>query len=234
MGKPNQIQNPNPVAVAYLRVSTQKQGRSGLGLEAQREAVAQFTQSRGWAIVAEFVEVESGRRADRPELQKAIAETKRAGGRLVIAKLDRLARNVHFLTGLQDARVPFIACDMPEADEFTVQIIAAVAQREAKLASERTRSALAAAKARGVRLGSPANLTPEARAKGPKARQAQAVGDYRKVADLVSLLREHGASYVTIAHRLNEAGHKTTGGSGKPSSEFTPMTIWRMCQRAQA
>ena len=212
MGKPNQIQNPNPVAVAYLRVSTQKQGRSGLGLEAQREAVAQFTQSRGWAIVAEFVEVESGRRADRPELEKAIAATKRAGGRLVIAKLDRLARNVHFLTGLQDARVPFIACDMPEADEFTVQIIAAVAQREAKLASERTRAALAAA----------------------KARQAQAVGDYRKVADLVSLLREHGASYVTIAHRLNEAGHKTTGGSGKPSSEFTPMTVWRLCQRAQA
>ena len=118
---------------------------------------------------------------------------------------------------------------MPEADEFTVQIIAAVAQREAKLASERTRSALAAAKARGVRLGSPANLTPEARAKGPKARRAQAVGDYRKVADLVSLLREHGASYVTIAHRLIEAGHKTRTGA-----EFTPMTVWRMYQRAQA
>ena len=139
--------------VVYLRVSTQRQGASGLGLEAQRAAVAAFVAQRGGQVLAERVEVESGKRADRPQLAEALAEAKRAGAVLLIAKLDRLARNVAFIAGLLEAGVEVQACDMPEANRFLLHVMAAVAEHEAAAISARTKAALAAAKARGVKLG---------------------------------------------------------------------------------
>lgn len=138
-------------AVAYYRVSTASQGRSGLGLEAQREAVESLCASRGWELIAPpFTEVESGKRDDRPELAKALHRAKVTGATLVVAKLDRLSRNVAFLAALQESGAKFIAADMPEANELTVHIMAAVAQAERKAISRRTKEALQAAKARGT------------------------------------------------------------------------------------
>nr|WP_321182344.1 recombinase family protein [Methylobacterium sp. Leaf122] len=147
--------------VAYLRVSTQRQGRSGLGLEAQRKAVADFLAGGSWRHVAELVEVESGARDARPRLAEALALCRLHGATLVIAKLDRLSRDAAFLLNLQKAGVRFVAADMPEANELVelvVGIMAVVAQAERKMISARTKAALAAAKAWGVRLGNPANL----------------------------------------------------------------------------
>ena len=152
--------------IAYYRVSTQRQGSSGLGLDAQREAVSRYIPNAPGSLLAEFTEVETGKGANplakRPELRRALDECKKRGAVLVIAKLDRLARNVHFVSGLMESRVRFIACDMPEANELTIHIMAAFAEHEAKRISERTKEALAAAKARGVKLGvnGYANLKP--------------------------------------------------------------------------
>lgn len=139
--------------IAYYRVSTDQQGRSGLGLEAQRAAVVQFVAARGGEIVAEYTEVESGRKSDRPQLAAALAECRRCKITLVIAKLDRLARNVAFVARLMDTGVPFLAVDMPTADRFMLHVYAAMAEEEARRTSARTKAALAAAKARGVELG---------------------------------------------------------------------------------
>jgi len=142
-------------AVLYFRVSTAKQGRSGLGLDAQRHAVEAFCATRGCETLAEYVEIESGKRRDRPQLAKALQRAKVTGATLVIAKLDRLSRNLHFLTTLQEAGTKFVAADMPTANELTIHIMAAVAQAEAKMISRRTIEALAVAKARGTKLGNP-------------------------------------------------------------------------------
>ena len=139
--------------VSYVRVSTQRQGQSGLGLEAQQAAVQTFVQQRGGEVLAEFVEVESGRKADRPQLAAAMAEAKRQGAVLLIAKLDRLARNVAFISTLLESGAEVQACDMPEANKFMLHIMAAVAEQEAEAISARTKAALQAAKARGVKLG---------------------------------------------------------------------------------
>jgi DNA invertase Pin-like site-specific DNA recombinase len=141
--------------ISYLRVSTERQGRSGLGLEAQRRAVEDFLNGGHWTVIKEFVEVESGKRDDRPQLAEALQLCKLTGAKLVIAKLDRLSRDAHFLLGLQKAGVPFVAADMPEANEMVVGIMAVVAQAERKMISERTKAALAVAKRRGVKLGNP-------------------------------------------------------------------------------
>ena len=141
--------------VAYYRVSTEKQGRSGLGLDAQRSAVARHIAQRGGCLASEFVEVESGRKKDRPQLAAALAAARAHRAVLVIAKLDRLARNVHFVSGLMESGVEFVAADMPTVNRLTVHILAAVAEEEARMISARTKAALAAAKARGVRLGNP-------------------------------------------------------------------------------
>ena len=146
--------NAKKTIVSYLRVSTKRQAASGLGLEAQRAAVADYAEREGLRVVAEHVEVESGRKAARPELAKALNHCRAAKACLVVAKLDRLARNVAFLSGLMEAGVDFVACDNPTATKFTVHILAAVAEQEAKAISERTVAALAAAKRRGVLLGS--------------------------------------------------------------------------------
>ena len=142
---------PYPKVIAYYRVSTARQGRSGLGLEAQRLAVQTYLCNQ--RPLYEFVEVESGTSCDRPQLQAALAACRVHRATLIIAKLDRLARNVAFVSALMDAGVEFLACDFPQANRLTIHILSAVAEHEAKMISERTKAALAAAKARGTRLG---------------------------------------------------------------------------------
>jgi DNA invertase Pin-like site-specific DNA recombinase len=141
--------------VAYYRVSTDRQGRSGLGLEAQQKAVRDYLDGGAWEIVAEFVEIESGKRADRPELARALDACRKHKARLVIAKLDRLSRNLAFIATLMDSGVEFVAVDNPHANKLTIHILAAVAEHEREMISERTKAALAAAKARGKKLGTP-------------------------------------------------------------------------------
>lgn len=217
--------------VAYFRVSTEAQGRSGLGLDAQQQAVAALCRQRGWNILASFTEVESGKRDDRPELTAALKRAKVTGSRLVIAKLDRLSRNVAFLAALQDSGAKFTAADMPEADEFTVHILAAVAQRERKLTSERTKAALAAAKERGTwikadgtpyksgkRLGNPNGAAAIRRAaKGTTAaleavrtNAAMRAADY---AETIADVRSSGVtSLAAVAAELNLRGIVTPRG----------------------
>jgi DNA invertase Pin-like site-specific DNA recombinase len=139
--------------VSYLRVSTQRQGKSGLGLEAQREAVEGYLNGGRWKLVQELVEVESGKRSDRPELAKALSLCRLHRATLLVAKLDRLARNVAFVSALMESGVKFVAVDLPQANELTVHVMAAFAEHEAKAISARTKAALAAAKARGTQLG---------------------------------------------------------------------------------
>lgn len=144
-----------PRLVAYERVSTARQGASGLGLDAQRAAIDAYAESRGATLLARFTEVESGRNPDRPKLNAALHHAKITGAILVIAKLDRLSRNAAFLLALRDSGVRFVACDMPEANDLTVGIMALVAEAEREAISRRTKEALAAAKARGLKLGNP-------------------------------------------------------------------------------
>lgn len=138
--------------IAYYRVSTTRQGQSGLGLEAQQQAVKQYLNGGNWQILAEFTEIESGKRNDRPKLAEAIALCKRLQATLVIAKLDRLARNVHFISGLMESGVEFVAVDNPNANRLMLHMLAAFAEHEREQISRRTKDALAAAKARGVKL----------------------------------------------------------------------------------
>lgn len=204
--------------VAYYRVSTEGQGRSGLGLEAQRQSVQSLCEGRGWEIVAEHTEVESGKRADRPELAKALRAAKLTGAVLVVAKLDRLSRSVAFLSTLQDSGARFVAADMPEATEITVHIMAAVAQAERKAIGARTREALAAVKARGVRLGNPNGAAALRRAgKGNGASVAAIKGNADAFAeDLREVLDDVRASGVTslagIAEELNRRHIRTPRG----------------------
>lgn len=141
--------------VSYLRVSTARQGASGLGIEAQRAALAAFVTSGNHTIIAEHVEIESGSKNQRPELMAALAACKLHRATLVIAKLDRLARNVAFIANLMDGGVEFVACDMPQANKLTLHLLAAIAEHEREMISQRTKAALQAAKQRGVQLGNP-------------------------------------------------------------------------------
>jgi DNA invertase Pin-like site-specific DNA recombinase len=139
--------------ISYLRVSTDKQGERGYGLDAQRKAVADYLNGGSWELLGEYVEVESGKRSDRPKLAEALAACKRQRARLVIAKLDRLSRNVAFIATLMDGKVDFVCCDFPSANRLTLHILAAVAEHEREMIAKRTKEGLAAAKARGVVLG---------------------------------------------------------------------------------
>ncbi|AMR25526.1 resolvase (plasmid) [Hymenobacter psoromatis] len=198
--------------VAYLRVSTQKQGQSGLGLEAQRAAVGAFVQAT--PLVGEFVEVESGKKNERPQLAAAIALAKTKGATLLIAKLDRLSRNAGFIFQLRDAGVDFVCCDMPDANTLTVGLFAVLAQHERETISKRTKDALAAKKARGARLGTPANLTPAATQKGRARNQANArMNEHNDRAGAhILLLREKGFNYSQIAEKLNALRFLTRTG----------------------
>jgi DNA invertase Pin-like site-specific DNA recombinase len=194
-----------PAFVAYFRVSTDKQGASGLGLEAQREAVARHVAAASGVIVGEFQEIESGKRNDRPQITAALAMCRARRAMLIIAKLDRLARNVAFISSLMESSLDFVACDNPHATRLTIHILAAVAEHEREMISQRTKAALAAAKARGVRLGNP---------RLEDARQRSlALRRHRKPAtDLVSIakgLAAQGLSLREIARRLNRLQLRT-------------------------
>jgi DNA invertase Pin-like site-specific DNA recombinase len=204
--------------VAYYRVSTAAQGRSGLGLEAQQAAVSLFCGGRGCDILGEFTEVESGKVNTRPELTKALHLAKVTGATLVVAKLDRLSRNVAFLAALQESGAPFVAADMPEANELTIHIMAAVAQAERKAISRRTKDALAAAKARGVRLGNPNGAAALVRAEKGNVASVAAIKDgaVRFAADLEPIVADIMGKGITslraIAGELNRRGIVTRRG----------------------
>lgn len=207
-------------AVVYLRVSTARQGRSGLGLEAQATAVQCYADSNAMVVVAEFVEVESGKRDDRPQLAAALAACRLHRATLVIAKLDRLARSVRFIAGIMDSGVPFVAVDQPFANRLTLHVLAAIAEHEAAAISERTKAALAAAKARGVKLGNPngaAHLRDgcrEAAHKSAVARQATAISRADALAPILARLRSAGmVNPRTIAFELNRLGVPAPGGA---------------------
>lgn len=207
--------------VAYYRVSTDRQGRSGLGLEAQQAAIASHVAASGCHLIASYTEVETGKRDDldnRPELLRAIAHARRAKATLVIAKLDRLARSVAVVSMLHTSGVEFVCCDNPAANRLTVQILAAVAENEARLISERTRAALSAYKARGGVLGAArpecrTNLSAAARREGARAagqtHAASASAAYTDLKPYVSQLRQTGLSLRGIAARLTAEGHTT-------------------------
>jgi DNA invertase Pin-like site-specific DNA recombinase len=209
--------------VAYLRVSTVRQGESGLGLEAQRAAVEAFTRQHAGAIVASFVEVETGKRSDRPELAKALEAARKGKAMLLIAKLDRLARNVAFIANLMDAGVEFLACDQPFASRLTLHILAAVAEDEARRISERTKAALQAAKARGRKLGSPIAAKTVGKARAARSAYAAKVN-----ATTLAVIREVQSSGVEtlagIARALQARGIKTPAGR----TQWQPVQVSRL------
>lgn len=209
--------------IAYYRVSTQRQGDSGLGLEAQQHAVQQYAASNKATVKASFTEIESGKKNNRPELAKAIAEAKRLGARLCIAKLDRLGRNVHFVSGLMESGVDFFAVDNPNATRLTIHILAAVAEDEAVRISQRTKAALETAKRRGVQLGTPENLTDKARCKGTAANCEAAQRHTEAIKPLAESLRREGRTLRQIAAFLTERGFTTRTGAS-----FSAMAVQRM------
>lgn len=211
--------------VAYYRVSTARQGRSGLGLEAQKHAVAEYLNGGRWTMLKEYTEVESGKVNARPELEKALRQCKVTGAKLVIAKLDRLSRNAAFLLALRDSGVKFVAADVPDANNLTIGILALIAEHEREAISRRTKEALAAAKRRGVRLGNPNGARPILRArKGNRAAlaaiKARADEHAARLRPIVEDLQAEGiVTLAGIAGALNERGMQTArGGAWHASS----------------
>ncbi len=206
------------IFIAYYRVSTERQGRSGLGLEAQQAAVRQYLNGGSWNLAAEVVEVESGKRSDRPKLAEALRLCRLHKATLIIAKLDRLARNVAFVSALMESGVEFVAADFPQANRLTIHILAAVAEHEAKAISERTNAALQAAKARGKTLGGFRGVSPDDAARDAARVKRNAVANYR-AADIAPVIAELRASGVTslggIARALTERSIPTASGGAK-------------------
>ena len=224
----------NGTYVAYYRVSTDQQGKSGLGLDAQRAAVDAYLNGGNWTLVEAFTEVESGRRNDRPELAKALDLCRRKRATLVIARLDRLARNVAFIANLMDADVDVVAVDMPEANRFTLHIMAAMAEHEAALVSQRTRAALQAAKERGRKLGwsIPSRRQEQAQASRRGAAANRANAD-RHAANVLPVVRDIERAGVTtlqgIADALNARGIRTARGR-----RWYPSTVKNLLERTGA
>lgn len=213
--------------IAYYRVSTKMQANSGLGLEAQRTTVLSYIKNNGNEIVAEFTEQESGKKDKRPELLKAISEAREHKATLVIAKLDRLSRNVKFIAELMDSKVKFVCCDMPDATELTIHIFAAMADWEHKRISSRTKEALQVLKDKGVKLGTPKNLTDESRrlARESISRSAREDQSVRFAYHFMTPRREKGMSYQKIADELNAEGYRTR--QGKQFHAQSVHNIWK-------
>ena len=211
--------------IAYYRVSTDRQGASGLGLEAQQKAVRDWLNGGSWQLIGEFTDVESGKNTDRPELLKAIEACRRNRAKLVIAKLDRLARNLAFVATLMDFGVEFIAADNPHANKLTIHILAAVAEHEREQISERTKVALQAARARGTTLGNP--RLAEAR---QRAHAAVRAASSQFSANVLPVIREVQATGMTsanaIAGELNRRGVKTARGG-----RWTHVTVGKVLAR---
>ncbi len=200
--------------ISYVRVSTARQGASGLGLEAQRTAVNAYIAGQGGKLLEEYREIESGKKDDRPQLAAALAACRKHKVILVIAKLDRLARRVSFISTLMDGDVDFVACDFPQANRLTLHILAAVAEHERTMISERTKAALMAAKARGVKLGGP-NIA-EARARAAVVRTDNARQRAENVRPIIDQIMRSGAvSLRTIAAALTARGVRTARGGSR-------------------
>lgn len=225
--------------IAYTRVSTQRQGQSGLGLDAQLAAINAYATANKGTILSTYTEIESGKVNNRPELAKAIAHAKRCKGRLVIAKLDRLARNVAFVSALMDdPTLDFVACDNPHANRLTIHILAAVAEDERRRISERTKAALAAAKERGVKMGSARpgfwDSREDRRRAGQEAGRLVAMANAKKraapiIAKALPIIRELRAaskSFTEIAERLNGDGVEGLGGG-----KWWASSVWKVWKR---
>jgi DNA invertase Pin-like site-specific DNA recombinase len=212
--------------VAYYRVSTDRQGQSGLGLDAQRKAIADYLNGGAWELVGEFTEVESGKKSERPELARAMDACRKHKARLVIAKLDRLSRNLAFIATLMESGVEFVAADMPFANKLTIHILAAVAEHEREAISERTKAALAAAKARGTRLGNPNPAFALKRMRAARRLQVE-----RFAANVLPVIREiQAAGYDSsnaIAGQLNARKIATARGG-----RWTHMQVGQILARA--
>ena len=231
--------------VPYYRVSTRKQGDSGLGLDAQRTSVDRFRLHEQCNQIAEFLEIESGKKSNRPELRKAISTAKSRGAVLVVAKLDRLARNVAFTSALMESGVEFVACDMPQANRLTIHIMAAMAEDEARRISQRTRDALAELKAKGVSLGSarPGHWEAIEAKHGRNLRGWNGVEPgrrliikkdrlnerYAEALPIILSLLERSVSHKEIAETLNRRGIKTTRGCS-----YTANTVYQVAVRLEA
>lgn len=218
--------------ITYYRVSTKRQGRSGLGLEAQKNAVADYLNGGRWTLVAEVTEVESGKRSDRPQLANALALCRIHSATLLVAKMDRLSRNLHFLTGLMESGVDFVACDIPKANTLTVHILAAVAQAEGEAISARTKAALAAAKARGIALGGDrgnfARIAHRGSPAGVRTRQIKAQARAKDLLPVIEAIKADGAvSLRDIAAVLNERQIPTARGG-----EWSATQVQRVLNRA--
>lgn len=216
--------------IAYYRVSRKIQFESGLGLSAQKDSVEKYVSAQDGIILNEYTEIETGtNKRDRIEIHKAIQQAKDEHAILVIAKLDRLARNVSFVSSLMDAGIEFLAVDMPSANNFTIHIFSALAEQEAKLISSRTKLALAELKKKNIKLGNPKNLTNEARAKGLQAIKANALNNdrNRQAQSIIVSCKEKGMSYRKIADYLNELNFKTRYGN-----QFLAPTVSQLYNRA--
>lgn len=215
--------------VAYYRVSTKRQGASGLGLEAQRKAVEDFINGNGAKVIEEFTEVETGKRNDRPQLEKALHLCTITGAKLVIAKLDRLSRNAAFLLTLRDSGATFVAADMPEANDLTVGIMAVVAQEERRMISKRTKEALAAAKARGTKLGNPngaRHLKGRGNAEAVQAIKERAIEKANNILPIIKDIQGTGkVSLGAIAGELNKRHILSPRGG-----QWYPMAVKRVIE----
>ncbi len=200
--------------IAYYRVSTQKQGADGLGISAQQTTVREWLKSHGGVLLEEFTEVESGRKVNRVELQKAITDCQLKKATLIIAKIDRLSRNATFMFQLQDSKLDIVACDCPEMDKFTVRLLAVFAEREAELISQRTKAALAEKKAQGVKLGGwrGCAVCEKAVQSAVQSRIAKADDYAEKIAGKLHRAQNEGLSLNAIARRMIAEGVRTPRG----------------------
>ena len=201
--------------VAYFRVSTTSQGKSGLGLKSQKQMVDNFVKSNNGILINEFTEIETGTsKRKRTEIYNAISFAKQNNATLIIAKIDRLARNVYFVSSLMETGVEFVACDLPQATNFTIHLYAALAEMEANLISTRTKNALEIKKKQGFKLGSPQNLTEESRAKGLQVIKEKSRNNQSNIQSTAMIMeyKAKGYSFDKIATKLNQLNFKTSKG----------------------